>query len=63
MTKKGFEYDQFVHGVLEDDEYSADISYFNYLLRKEKATGLDDEERWELQDFISKHGYQTLIED
>lgn len=63
MTKKEFEYDQLVHGVLEDDEYSADISYFNYLLRKEKVTGLDDEERWELQDFISKHGYQTLIED
>ena len=34
-----------------------DIKYLKYLLRKEKVTALDDEERWELQDLISKYGY------
>ena len=39
------------------DESEEDISYLKYLLRKEEVTGLDKEERWELQDLISKYGY------
>ena len=57
-------YDQFVHAALEaeSDEYK-NIDYFKYLLRKEKITSLDDGERWELQNFISKYGYQAFVED
>ncbi len=39
------------------------IDYFKYLLRKEEVAGLDDEERWELQNFISEHGRQIFVEE
>lgn len=45
------------------DESEEDISYLKYLLRKEKVSGLDKEERWELQDLISKYGYPEEDED
>lgn len=39
------------------------IDYFKYLLRKEEIAGLDDEERWELQNFISEYGHQIFAEE
>ena len=58
------DYDQLVHAALEaEEDVKPDYSYFEYLLKKEKVVGLNDEERWELQDFISRYGYQMFAED
>ena len=56
LSKEAFDY-------LEDDEDDEDYAYFKYLLRKEKVTELDKEEKLELQDLMNKYGDLEELED